>query len=70
MPLFSFISGYFSKSFYEQNLFSYGIKQFKHLIIPHIFWSTLALVILNPLGIDSIGESVPSYHLNRYHHIT
>lgn len=57
MPLFALVSGYFSKAFTKQNLWEYGVKQFKHLISPHLVWSTFALFLIFPLTNPSADYS-------------
>lgn len=50
VPLFVFISGYFYKSAYEDNLFLFIKKKFLRLLVPLWLWSFAYGVFANYLG--------------------
>lgn len=61
MPLFIFISGFFSQKLYSRSFLSFISKQIKHLILPNFIWATLALIILVPIGIKSFVWNINSF---------
>lgn len=45
MPLFIFISGYFFKLSYTENVYRYIIKKTKHLILPYFGWNLFYAIV-------------------------
>lgn len=66
MALFIFISGYFYKESYENNLKEYIFYKFKKLVIPYFAWNVvygLILVVLKHYNVVVFGDDFNLYSL-------